>query len=248
MVNLRECTIFVKNIDMKKIILLSIAAIAMAFSSADTGDFGCNGFMPVQKGITIEYKDYNAKDKLTGSQITTVKDLRESGGILTVTLHAIIKDDKDKVVSEDDFIFTCQNGEIKIDMQAMMNNQMANGMEDMEVTISQTNLIYPGTLSAGQTLPDAQMTMTVSSSGMQVMKMVTDIVNRKVEKEETITTEAGAFPCYKLTQTIKSDMGMMKMEMTSAEWMSAGVGVVRSEQYNKKGELESYRLLTKITR
>ena len=222
--------------------------LVMAFSAADSSNSLCEGFMPVQKGITIEYKDYNAKDKLTGSQITTVKDLSEADGILTVTLHAIIKDEKDKLVSEDDFIFTCQNGEIKIDMQAMMNNQMANGMEDMEVTISQTNLIYPATLSEGQSLPDGQMTMTVSSSGMQIMQMIIDVVNRKVEKQETITTEAGSFPCYKLTQTTKSDMGMMKMETTSADWMSMGVGVVRSEQYNKNGELESYRLLTKITR
>jgi len=42
-------------------------------------------------------------------------------------------------------------------------------------------------------------------------------------------------------------MGFMNMETSTIEWLSPNVGAVRTETYDKKGNLESYRLLSKIT-
>lgn len=233
---------------MKKIFLFPVILALMAFTLADEGSNMCQGYMLMEKGVTLEFKDYNAKDKLQGSQLTTVTDYSENAGVLNVMMHSIMKDDKDKLVHETDFGFTCQNGEIKIDMQTMMDEKMMEGFKDMEMTIDQTDLVYPSNFTEGQTLPDGTMTIKISSGGMQIMTIMTTVVDRKVEKFETIETPAGSFPCVKLTQTTKMDMGMMKTEVKSTDWFSMGVGSVRNESYDKDGALQSYRILTQIIR
>lgn len=232
---------------MKKFFLLPLAASLMAFTLADNGGESCKGYMLIEKDVTLEYKDYDAKEKLMGSHSSKVIGLAESDGILSVTFHSVSKDAKDKVTSEGDFVFTCQGGEIKIDMKSMMGSQMED-MEDMEVTIDQTNLVYPSTFTEGQTLPDAKMTMKVSTGGMVIMTMVMDVVDRKVEKFETITTPAGSYQCVKLSQTNKMDSGMMKMTTKTVDWFSLGVGSVRSESYDDKGALQSYTVLNQVIR
>ncbi|MBK6526164.1 MAG: hypothetical protein IPG07_11810 [Crocinitomicaceae bacterium] len=173
----------------------SCLSLLMAFTSSTQSTGGCEGYYMIEKGVTLEYKDYNAKDKLQGSQLTTITALSDVAGVLNATVHSISKDDKDKVTTEGDFNFTCSNGEITIDMKSMMDQEMMEGFEDMEVSIDQSNLVYPATFTEGQSLPDGTLTMKMSSSGMVIMTMVMEVVDRKVEKFESITTPAGTFDC-----------------------------------------------------
>jgi hypothetical protein len=124
---------------------------------------------------------------------------------------------------------------------------MMEGMEEMEVKIEQENLHYPGELEVGQTLPDAHMNMDVSMNGMTVMSMKINITDRKVEAIENMETSAGTFPCVKISYTTTSKMMMGEFTSKTIEWISLNVGVVRSETYNEKDQLEGYRILTEIT-
>lgn len=233
---------------MKKWFLLPASVLLMAFTSSAPATGGCEGYYMIEKGVTLEYKDYNAKDKFQGSQLTTITELSDVAGVLSATVHSISKDDKDKVTTEGDFKFTCKDGEITIDMKSMMDQEMMEGFKDMEMTIDQSNLVYPATFTEGQTLPDGTLTMKISSSGMVIMTMIMEVVDRKVEKFESVTTPAGTFDCVKLSQTTKMDMGMMKTTIKSIDWFSKSIGSVRNETYDKDGALSSYRILTKIIR
>jgi len=209
---------------------------------------GCEGYMLMEKGVTLIYKDYDGKEKYLGSQTTTITDITEAAGVLTVKIHSISKDDKDKITNESDFSFTCTNGEIKIDMKSMMDQKMMEGMEDMEVAIDQTNLVFPATFTEGQTLPDGQITTTISSGGMQMMQMVIDIVERKVEKFEPITTPAGEFACAKTSQVMKSTMMGRTSTYKSISWISKNIGPVRTETYNEQGVLQNVHVLAQVIR
>ena len=232
---------------MKKLLLLPVLAMMMAFTGADGTDLtGCEGYMLMQKGVTLVYSDYDGKEKLTGTQTNTVKEITSEGGILKVTMHTISKDAKDKVLSEGDFSFTCENGVIKIDMKSMTGQGMYDSMEGMEIGIDQTDLVFPATFKEGQTLEDGQMTMTISSGGMQVMKMVTNITDRNVEKFENLTTPAGSFDCVKMNQVMSTEMMGRTTKMKSIQWLSLNVGAVRTETYNEDGTLQSVHLLTQI--
>lgn len=229
---------------MKKILLLPLALLSMAF--APKPDTGCEGYYLVKTGVTLEYEDYNAKDKLQSSHSATVTKLEEVEGVLNATMHGIFKDDKGKVTNEGDYNFTCKNGEITIDMRAFMSQQM-EAYEDMEMTIDQTNLVYPSTFQEGQTLPDGSLTMKVTSNGMVIMNMTMTITERKIEKFESITTPAGTYECVKMSQVNNMNMGFMSTKTKSIDWISLGIGSVRSESYDKNNVLQSYTILTKVT-
>lgn len=233
---------------MKKWFLIPASALLMAFTSSMQSTGGCDGYYMIEKGVTLEYKDYNAKDKFLGSQLITVTELTDAAGVLSATMHSISKDDKNKVTTEGDFTFTCKDGEITIDLKSMMNQQVMEGFEGMEVTIDQSNLVYPATFTEGQTLPDGTLTMKVSTGGSVVMTMNMQVVERKVEKFESVTTPAGTFECVKLSQTTIMDMGMMKTTTKSIDWFSKSIGSVRNESYDKDGALQSYRVLSQIIR
>ncbi len=78
------------------------------------------------------------------------------------------------------------------------------------------------------------------------MNMNVIIENRKVEAKETITTPAGTFECYKISSEISSKVAFVNQKFKSVDWFAKGVGMVRTETYDKKGKLESYALLTKF--
>jgi len=77
------------------------------------------------------------------------------------------------------------------------------------------------------------------------MDMATHIKNREVIGKETITTPAGIFDCYVISYNIDLNTNMGMSQSNSAkQWIAEGVGMVKQEDYNKKGEITSSSLLT----
>ena len=72
------------------------------------------------------------------------------------------------------------------------------------------------------------------------------IKDRKVVGKETVTTAAGTFECFKVEQTTEMDMGFVKREMKGVSFIAEGIGVVRSESFDKNGDLESYSEITQV--
>jgi hypothetical protein len=90
--------------------------------------------------------------------------------------------------------------------------------------------------------------MTISAGPLSNIRMNVEITDRKVLGKETMQTSAGSFPCLILSQRVKSKIMMFNVEATSKEWYAEGVGMVRSESYDKKGKLTSYSVLTALTK
>ena len=88
--------------------------------------------------------------------------------------------------------------------------------------------------------------MSMSMAGMK-MKTVVNMINRKVEKKETVTTPAGAYDCYVVySESQMETMGMNKT-FPSRLWLAEGVGMVKQESYQKDGDLMSRTELTAFT-
>jgi hypothetical protein len=82
---------------------------------------------------------------------------------------------------------------------------------------------------------------------MGPMAITTEITvtNRVVEKIESITTEAGTFECYKITQTVITK-GPVKYESNSSQWMAKGTGLIKSESYGTDGNVISSMVLSQV--
>lgn len=76
------------------------------------------------------------------------------------------------------------------------------------------------------------------------MTSTMDMTNRKVEKQETITTPAGTFECFVIYSDNKSKMMMASQNYPSRLWLAEGIGMVKQDSFNKNGKLMSSTLLT----
>lgn len=205
----------------------------------------CVPYYAVNQGTVIEMASYDKKEKLTGTTVQTVKEVKTAGARTEWTIGTVSKDDKGKEISSGDLRMSCEAGIFKMDMKNFIDQATLESFEGMEVTMDATDLDYPSVLGAGQELKDGSITLKVSSSGMNVMNMVVKIYDRKVVAVEDVTTPAGTFSCYKMTSTIETK-NMFTMVVRSTDWIAKNVGTVRSESYDKSGKLMGYSILTSV--
>jgi hypothetical protein len=192
----------------------------------------------MNEGTKFQITMYNKKDKMSGVMDYEVKEV--SGN--TATMFYEMADEKGKMITSSEYGITCSDDGVTIDFSSMMSPGVMGQYEDMEVEMSGTDLLFPNNLSVGQSLPDADVLMTVKMPPMN-MKMTMKFLNRKVEGNETVSTPAGDFECYVITYDTESKMGI-KMTMSSKLWLSEGYGMVKQENYNKKGALIGSSVLT----
>lgn len=198
----------------------------------------CSKYYPMNEGTKFQITMYNKKDKMSGVMDYEVKEV--SGN--TATMFYEMADEKGKMITSSEYGITCSDDGVTIDFSSMMSPGVMGQYEDMEVEMSGTDLLFPNNLSVGQSLPDADVLMTVKMPPMN-MKMTMKFLNRKVEGNETVSTPAGDFECYVITYDTESKMGI-KMTMSSKLWLSEGYGMVKQENYNKKGALIGSSVLT----
>jgi hypothetical protein len=228
-----------------KVFRTSIILLAILFTSHLKSQ-SCNEAYYVSKvGTKLTYEGKDEKGKLTSTQESTVKAIKNTTDGTDITLSSTVKDGKGKVLSENmQFDVICSNGTIKLRFSDMMMASMSR-MKDMEMEIVGDGVHYPANLKEGQELPNGESEIKIKTGGMTIMTFKQKEISRKVEKKESITTPAGTFECYKIVS--ESEMKVMvKKKYKSAMWFSKGVGMVKMESYNDKNEINHTMLLTKL--
>lgn len=225
---------------MKQLLTLALISFTLA-SSAQCDD----SFFPFQKGLSFEQTSFDKKDKEQGKSKNEIITIDGS----SATVKSILLDKKGEEIADGEYSVICEGNTIKIDFNNFIPEEMLNQYGDADVTVEGDFITIPDNLQAGQTLPDGSGKVTISmSNGAMNITMDMTITDRKVDKAETLDTPAGSFDTFKISQTTIVKMNMMGMNKTtesaSATWYSKGVGMVKNESYNKKGDLMGYTLLT----
>ncbi len=215
--------------------------LSIPFKSLSQSD--CNPYFLLEEGRKWTSANYNAKDKYQGKQSYEVLSLSEEDGKLTANVMLISYDKKDKVVMEKEVEFTCKDGVVELDMSKYIPEETMEGFKNMDVEMEFEAITIPDNLEVGQYLEDGGVNMTIS--GPMQMNMAIKIQDRKVMAKETIEVPAGTYEAWKINSIVKMDM-MMTRETKNVEWIAKNVGLVRSEQYDKNGDLNCYSVLTEI--
>lgn len=232
---------------MKK--LLTIAGIILVSISQSFAQCNSN-YYRFEEGAEFEMTSYNGKDKEQGKSISKITDITENGSAYHAMVNAQIYDKKDKLVHEGEYEVICEDNKIRVNMERFVPSEMLEAYQDMEVEFEGDYLEMPSSLSVGESLPDGSMSMKVKMGGadMNLSDIKINVINRKVEGKESITTPAGTFDCYKITYDTESQMKVMGMGKTrlfkNEEWLAEDIGVVKTASYDDKGKLQHYSLLT----
>ena len=219
----------------------------MAFFSTSAISQDCTIYIPSDVGTELHYQMTNAKGKIQGIYSQKMISIKENGGETIYELLQTHKDPKDseKIIIKDTISFRCKDNVFYIDMEKYLNQKQMEGFKGMEVKITTDDLIYPPNLSPGMTLKDGSINLEI---GNGIMNMTTNILNRKVDALENITTAAGTFKCYKISEDVQSKMGFIKVQLHNVAWIVKDIGTIRSESYNKKGKLDTVTELVKIVK
>lgn len=223
------------------IVLLSMFCMQSALSQAN-----CSKYYPMIEGASFEYTNYNKKGKSEGTASYQVTNASTIGEKTSATMAMDLKDEKGKEIYKTDYSFTCTGNMVTVDYESLVPATMLEQYKDMEMDISGTDLELPNNLNVGQQLSDANVTMKISMGGMN-MNTTVDLINRKVEKKESVTTSAGTFECYVIYTDNKIKAMMVKQTFPSRVWFSEGVGMIKQESYNKSGKLMGSTVLTKYS-
>mgnify|MGYP000921740417 CR=1 FL=1 len=225
------------------ILVLFISATAFAQLQVQAQD--CEPYFPAKTGTIIEMTNFKPDGKAESRSVSEIIEKTDIPGGMAMKVKGTFYDKKDKKVMENTYEVKCENGIFYMDMRNFMpaeNNQMFG---DMDASVETNYLEFPSNLQVGQTLPDGSLTLAMNSNGMALFNMNINITNRKVEALETITTAAGTFECFKISQQTDIKM-LMNISTKSVTWYAKNVGAVRTESYNKNGKLTGYTEITSV--
>ncbi len=225
---------------MKIFFVFTLAFILSGISSAQD----C-GYYNMSEGMVLRYQNLDAKGKLTGSTRTTCLNVTTVGAATMFKVKSDFTDAKNENASSHEYTMRCEDGKFYLDMQSFIDPKSMEGFKDMEISVDGNDMMYPSGLSAGQTLPDANIKISAGSGGVNIMNMLVTVTNRQVVGTESVTVPAGTFDCYKITYNIETKL-MFKVNSTVAEYISMGVGNVKTETFDKKGKLMGSTVLTEL--
>jgi hypothetical protein len=229
---------------MKNSFFAFILVLLMTGSAAIAQD--CKMYFPDKIGTVRELTNYDKKGKTTGSvnQEIIVRDA--AGSAVSVTVRSKTSDKDGKELSVNEMVINCKDGVFSFDMKDFIDKSMLAAYQGMEITMKGDNVAYPSGFKVGDKLADASINIIVKNNGMTLSNMTITVSNRTVAAQESITTPAGTWSCYKLSYDVTTKTRIMTINSKAAEWISEGVGMVKSESYDKAGKMLGYSLLTKL--
>lgn len=234
---------------MRKFVFAFIAFLATAILIPETTTAqDCKFFYPSEVGSVLEYTFYNKKGREESYQSQKVVGIADENGVTVVSIEATTSTGKKDSEFTSTFDVKCDGDKFYINMQdftSSVNYEQYEGSPDMDVVIDSDEMYYPSDMSVGQTLPDGSVEISVLANGVRMFGSDITIKDRKVEASETIETPAGSFECLKVTSTVITK-SVMTMETKTIQWLAEDVGIVKTENRNKKGKLVGYQLLTGV--
>lgn len=198
----------------------------------------------LKEGTRLEYTNYNKKGEADLTIKQVCRKVETSKDTLLAMMDAQGINDKGEETYNRSYTLKCLAGVFYMNMQSLMPPQAGGATNPgMEMQIEGGELDYPSDMKPGQLLPDAEMLIKFSTGGMQLMKTRYKILNRKVESAENVTTKAGTFDCLKITYDLEMNL-LGKKTYHAALWVAKNIGMVKTENYDKKGGVEGSMQLT----
>lgn len=231
---------------MKKLIITTItalAALSFTFKSAD-----CDSLLFFKEGTQTTMTSYNDDGKVTGTSKTIYSKVVKNAGSTVVTANQENFDKKGKSNSKSEYTIKCEKGTLYFDMKMMLPQQQAESYKDFEMTVEGADKEFPSNLVVGSTLKDANikfMFKTKDGMDMPMMTMNIKVTNRKIEAKESITTPAGTFECYKLTEDVEMKT-MFAVRMKTVSWFNMEAGTVKTESFKENGKFTGKTELTEL--
>ncbi|MDR2927717.1 MAG: hypothetical protein LBV41_05910 [Cytophagaceae bacterium] len=192
-------------------------------------------FYAMKKGNVQVFAAKDGKGKVTGQTRNTIKQVVGSKNAFAIECQSEMLDRKGKPITDGssqpfvvNYRIVVNDGMMYLDLKSMFGAMQ--GLESVQA--SGTAMKIPSSLAIGQTLEDANAKVKIGFFNCTAV-----ITEGKVLSEESLTTPAGTFKCFKISQKVNSSALGIKTEGTTVTWYAKGVGAVKTETIDKKGKV-----------
>ena len=231
------------------LLMLAIGIPAVVYAAPPEDK--CFAYFPTRKGASLEYTVHDIKNGSNKGTIRqTVSDVTNTGNGLKIVVKSERVDQNVRINQKGTYSVSgeiemrCENGIFYADVRTLLDNKTSM-YKAGDKKLSGNDLQLPAEMSAGQSLPDADISIGAETAGLPIPPISISVFNRKVKSVESVTTPAGTFECYK----IESEVEMAPVAVSNlivTQWIARGVGIVQSETYDEDGKLVSKMQLAKL--
>ncbi len=210
----------------------------------------CDFYVPLAENRGMQLQSFNQRDRLQHSQEVRVQKVETDGNRIIATMQSTMFDQRGREQHKGSFQVICSGNQLMIDVQSLIDPSVMEGFQGMEVKMEGEDIVLPSSLAVGQTLPDAELTMEVTTGGLTFANIHFTISDRKVESRETIEVPAGEFDCYKVSYATRMETRTMGIPIRASgrvvEYHAPGIGAVRTETYDSRDRLQGYTVISEI--
>lgn len=193
-------------------------------------------FLLDKKGAEVEYSVLDGKGNILSYSKSTVTNVEKKDAKNYSITYLTEAFDKNKKSFAPAISVTTEvvNGVTKQDPVASM------GEAGVNAEFKGTYPEFPSELTVGEEFGAFEYTLKVNGMSSKASG------KSKVIAKETVKTPAGSFDCFKVESETSSKAMMMTTKTKLTTWYAKGVGAVRVEVYDKKGNITSAQELVHL--
>ena len=234
---------------MKKMLLVIVALLACHTMQAQ--------YFCTTQGTELHYANYDeAGQSLSNETVTVYNVVKNASGESAQYLAKIVTNKTKNNTSYtlynwnyDGNVTTCQEDlmygpYIKSDSDPAKYDSKARQAMAEELKLKGDNsFTIKKHASAGESIPDRTYSLIFN-----MLKNEINISGAAYMGEEKVSTTAGKFDCIKISYLKRTKIVLKTETVRVTEWYAEGIGLVKSESYNTKGEPDGKTILVKIVK
>ena len=234
---------------MKKMLLAIVALLACHTMQAQ--------YFCTTQGTELHYVNYDeAGQSLSNETVTVYNVVKNASGESAQYLAKIVTNKTKNNTSYtlynwnyDGNVTTCQEDlmygpYIKSDSDpAKYDSKARQAMADELKLKGDNSFTIKKHASAGESIPDRTYSLLSN-----MLKNENNISGAAYMGEEKVCTTAGKFDCIKISYLKRTKIVLKTETVRVTEWYAEGIGLVKSESYNTKGEPDGKTILVKIVK
>lgn len=234
---------------MKKMLLAIVALLACHTMQAQ--------YFCTTQGTELHYVNYDeAGQSLSNETVTVYNVVKNASGESAQYLAKIVTNKTKNNTSYtlynwnyDGNVTTCQEDlmygpYIKSDSDSAKYDSKARQAMAEELKLKGDNsFTIKKHASAGESIPDRTYSLISN-----MLKNEINISGAAYMGEEKVSTTAGKFDCIKISYLKRTKIVLKTETVRVTEWYAEGIGLVKSESYNTKGEPDGKTILVKIVK
>lgn len=234
---------------MKKMLLAIVALLACHTMQAQ--------YFCTTQGTELHYVNYDeAGQSLSNETVTVYNVVKNASGESAQYLAKIVTNKTKNNTSYtlynwnyDGNVTTCQEDlmygpYIKSDSDPAKYDSKARQAMAEELKLKGDNsFTIKKHASAGESIPDHTYSLISN-----MLKNEINISGAAYMGEEKVSTTAGKFDCIKISYLKRTKIVLKTETVRVTEWYAEGIGLVKSESYNTKGEPDGKTILVKIVK